>query len=356
MKTVLITGSAGLVGSHTVVFFVEKGFRVVGIDNDMRSYFFGKEASTKANLKHIERKCGDAYIHSDTDVRDKKTLNLLFKKYEFDLIIHAAAQPSHDWAARQPHTDFEINAGATLLLLENFRRCSPRGVFIFTSTNKVYGDSPNQLPFIEQESRWELEQHHRYFNGIDETMSIDCSLHSLFGVSKAAADLLVQEYGRYFNLKTASFRCGCLVGPQQKGAELHGFLAYLARCIAAEKPFTIYGYKGKQVRDILHAYDLVSMFWHFYQNPRSGQVYNAGGGRHANISINEAITYLEKKLKKKALVEYSPTNRIGDHLWYVSNIDKFRSHYPSWNYTYDSSAIIDEFAEQAHLSNAVSQS
>jgi CDP-paratose 2-epimerase len=342
MKTALITGSAGLVGSEAVRFFIERDFKVVGIDNDMRAYFFGRKASTREIRKWLEKMFKDKYIHYSIDIRDKGKVEEIFKKYSFDLIIHTAAQPSHDWAAREPFTDFEINAKGTLILLEDFRKYSPEGIFIFTSTNKVYGDTPNRLPLIELETRWELPEEHPFYKGIDESMSIDCSLHSLFGASKVAADILVQEYGHYFSLKTVSFRGGCLTGPLHRGAELHGFLAYLAKCIAKGKQYTIYGYKGKQVRDNIHSFDLVNAFWHFYKNPKCGEVYNIGGSRYSNISMKEAISYFEKAFNKKANVLCSEQNRKGDHIWYISNVDKFRSHYPEWNYTYDIYRIMDE--------------
>ena len=261
-------------------------------------------------------------------------------------MIHCAAQPSHDWAAKEPYTDFEINAYGTLILLETFRKYSPHGVFIFTSTNKVYGDRPNELPLIEQETRYEIDSTHPYFNGIDENMSIDQSKHSLFGASKAAADLFVQEYGRYFGLNTACFRGGCLTGPAHSPAELHGFLAYLVKCIATGRKYSIFGYKGKQVRDNIHSYDLVNAFYHFFQNPRIGEVYNMGGARHSNISMVEAIQKIETILGKKANIEYLDTNRIGDHIWYISNVSKFKMHYPGWNYSYDGDAILRELCSE----------
>ncbi len=346
-KQALITGSAGLIGAEAVRFFVEHGFKVVGIDNDMRAYFFGQEASTSDVKKSLEDKFRGSYTHIFADIRNKTDVEDIFKKYKFDLIIHTAAQPSHDWAAREPFTDFEINANGTLNLLEYFRQYSPEAVFIFTSTNKVYGDTPNKLPLIELETRWELPKEHKFYKGIDETMSIDNSTHSLFGASKASADLLVQEYGRYFKLKTASFRGGCLTGPLHRGAELHGFLAYLAKCVATGKKYTIYGYKGKQVRDNIHSYDLVNAFWHFYQNPREGEFYNMGGSRHSNISMKEAVSYFEKELNEKADIEYSETNRTGDHIWYISDVAKFQSHYPQWTYQYDIERIMAEICENA---------
>ncbi|MFH1519947.1 MAG: NAD-dependent epimerase/dehydratase family protein [Candidatus Omnitrophota bacterium] len=341
-KLALITGSSGLIGSQAVEFFIEKGFKVIGIDNDMRAYFFGQEASTKANKTRLKKASGDKYIHLNIDIRDKRKVEAIFKKYRFDLIIHAAAQPSHDWAAREPFTDFEINANGTLNLLECCRTYSPQAVFIFTSTNKVYGDTPNNLPLVELETRWEISEDHRFYNGIDESMSIDNSTHSLFGSSKLAADILVQEYGRYFGLKSASFRGGCLTGPLHQGAQLHGFLAYLAKCIAIGRQYTVYGYNRKQVRDNIHSFDLVNAFWHFYNNPRAGEVYNIGGSRFSNISMKESIAYFEKVFKKKADIAYCEKNRIGDHIWYISSVDKFKSHYPKWDYKYDIYKIMDE--------------
>ncbi|MBI3017198.1 MAG: NAD-dependent epimerase/dehydratase family protein [Deltaproteobacteria bacterium] len=348
MKELLITGSAGLIGSQAVEFFIERDFRVTGIDNNMRAYFFGKEASVIENQKRLEKKFKDKYIHTSIDIRHKEKIEAVFKKHSFDLIIHAAAQPSHDWAAREPFTDFEINANGTLNILENFRHYCPQAVFIFTSTNKVYGDRPNTLPLKELESRWELSSEHPFYPGITESMSVDQTLHSIFGASKVAADILVQEYGKYFGLKTACFRGGCLTGPLHQGAELHGFLAYLIKCIALDKQYTIYGYKGKQVRDNIHSFDLVNAFWHFYKNPRCGEVYNMGGSRHSNISMKEAVEYCERALKKKAKIIYSEQARKGDHIWYISSVEKFRSHYPEWNFTYNIHKIMDEIYAQKH--------
>lgn len=350
-EKVLVTGSAGLIGSEAVRFFCERGFQVSGIDNDMRAYFFGQEASTIWKRKLLEQKYKN-YRHFNFDIRNQKKAEELFQGNKFDLIIHAAAQPSHDWAAREPLTDFSVNAAATLLLLENFRRYCPEAVFIFTSTNKVYGDQPNKLPFKEQETRWELPKNHRYYQGIDESMSIDNCLHSIFGASKAAADILVQEYGKYFNLYTACFRGGCLTGPAHTGAQLHGFLAYLARCIATGQKYTIFGYKGKQVRDNIHSFDLVNAFYHFYQKPRRGEVYNIGGSRYSNISMIEAIKKMEKIFKKKANLEYLDESRRGDHIWYISDVSKFQRHYPQWCYHYDIDRIIEEICLSGHFALA----
>lgn len=350
MKKVLITGSAGLIGSQSTKFFIEKGYQVIGIDNNMRAYFFGEEASTKWNKEKLEHDYKDKYIHADIDIRDKAAIEKLFQGHKFELIIHTAAQPSHDWAAKEPFTDFSVNAEGTLVLLENFRKYSPEAVFIFTSTNKVYGDTPNTLPLVELEDRYEIDKSHPFYEyGIDESMSIDQSKHSIFGVSKVAADIMVQEYGRYFNLKTACFRGGCLTGPAHSGAELHGFLAYLAKCIVTGKKYTIFGYKGKQVRDNIHSFDLVNAFYNFFQNPRVGEVYNMGGSRYSNISMKEAITALEKITNKKANVEYIEQNREGDHIWYISDVRKFQSHYPQWNYQYDINKILEEIVSKGHF-------
>jgi CDP-paratose 2-epimerase len=339
----LVTGSAGLIGSEAAKFFAQKGFEIVGIDNNMRSYFFGEEASTEWNRKKIETQLKKTYTHYNADIRDNDAIKKIFKEHKFDLIIHTAAQPSHDWAAREPFTDFTVNANGTLVLLENMRQHCPDAVFIFTSTNKVYGDRPNELPLIELEKRWELPEDHKYYKGIDESMSIDNCKHSIFGASKVAADIMVQEYGAYFDFKTAVFRGGCLTGPSHSGAELHGFLAYLIKCIYSGKKYTIFGYKGKQVRDNIHSHDLVNAFYHFYKKPQAGgQVYNIGGARNSNISMLEAIGAIEKRLGKKANFELSPDNRIGDHIWYISDVSKFKSHYPGWDFEYDIDAILDE--------------
>ncbi len=343
MDVVLVTGSNGLIGSESVRFFAEKGFKVVGIDNDMRAYFFGKDASTAWMKERLKKDVGK-FEHHSVDIRDYLKLGKIFKKYSSDikLIIHTAAQPSHDWAAREPITDFTINANGTLNLLELTRQNCPNAVFIFTSTNKVYGDRPNDLPLKELDTRWELPEDHLYFNGIDEEMSIDACKHSLFGASKVAADVLVQEYGRYFDMKSACFRGGCLTGPNHSGAELHGFLAYLMKCTVLGKPYTIYGYKGKQVRDNIHSFDLVNAFYHFYQAPRSGEVYNLGGGRENSCSILEAIQICEEISGKKLKYTINDDARSGDHMWYISNLNKFSSHYPEWKKEYGLEKIINE--------------
>ncbi len=348
-KTILITGSAGLIGSEAAKFFANQGHTVVGIDNDMRQYFFGKEASTTWNRNRLRDLLKDKYIHYNADIRDNEKLKEIFKKHKFDLIIHTAAQPSHDWAAKEPITDFSINALGTLYMLENYRLYSPEAAFIFTSTNKVYGDTPNFLPLVELKTRYELPKNHKYYKGIDETMSIDNSTHSVFGASKVAADVMVQEYGRYFKLNTGVFRGGCLTGPAHSGTKLHGFLAYLIKCIATGTKYTIYGYKGKQVRDNIHAQDLIKAFYLFYKKPTSGKAYNMGGSRNSNTSMIEAISKVEEILGKKAIVEYKKENRIGDHIWYISDITKFQKDFPKFSYDYDNDRIIEDICENGHF-------
>lgn len=352
MNIALITGSGGLIGSEAVRFFSEKNFNVAGIDNDMRGVFFGKEGSIQWNLKSIKEEIKN-YKHYDVDIRNTKEIEKIFKNLGKDikLVIHTAAQPSHDWAVRDPYMDFTVNANGTLNLLENTRKYSPKAVFIFTSTNKVYGDSPNYLPLVEMETRWEIKKSHNYYKGINETMSIDNTKHSLFGASKVSADILTQEYGKYFGLKTVCFRGGCLTGPQHSGVELHGFLSYLVKCAMAGKEYVIFGYKGKQVRDNIHSYDLVNAFYHFYKNPRCGEVYNIGGSRFCNCSIIEAIKMCEDMTGKKMKYKYVDNNRIGDHIWWISDISKFKRHYKGWKLTYNISDILKEIYK-ANLNGA----
>lgn len=340
-ERVLITGSAGLIGSEAVEFFCHKDFEVFGIDNNMRRYFFGEDADTTWNKERLSSTYRN-YTHFEVDIRNREVMENLFQTNHFDFIIHAAAQPSHDWAAQEPFVDFEVNAYGTLVLLECFRRYCPDASFIFTSTNKVYGDRPNYLPLMEKETRYELPEDHRYYPGIDESMSIDDCKHSLFGASKVAADIMVQEYGKYFNLNTVSFRGGCLTGPLHSGTRLHGFLSYLMRCCITGDKYYIYGYKGKQVRDNIHSYDLVNAFYHYYLNPRCGEVYNIGGSRKSNISMLEAIDKCQSVSGKKLTYEYVEENRIGDHIWWVSDVGKFKEHYPEWHYLYDCDRIIEE--------------
>jgi CDP-paratose 2-epimerase len=347
MPVAIVTGSGGLIGSETVRFLHEKGMDVVGIDNDMRSYFFGPEASTAWNTALLESQL-PRYTHRNVDVRDETAVQRLFAHYGQDvaLVVHTAAQPSHDWAAREPATDFTVNANGTLVMLEAVRRNSPDAVFVFTSTNKVYGDTPNLLPLVERDLRWEVEASHPYAeHGIDETMSIDSSKHSLFGASKVAADVLTQEYGRYFGLKTGTFRGGCLTGPAHSGAELHGFLAYLVKCILTGRRYTIYGYKGKQVRDNIHSHDLVTAFWEFFRNPRPGEVYNMGGSRHSNCSMLEAIGQASEICGRELDYVLTDQARSGDHIWWISDVRKFQLHYPGWKYEYDMTAILREIRD-----------
>jgi CDP-paratose 2-epimerase len=347
VSVAIITGSGGLIGSEATLFFAQKGFDVVGIDNDLRSFFFGASASTHWKSNQLKQLLGRQYRHVESDIRDASQMNDLFSQYNTDIsvVIHTAAQPSHDWAARDPQMDFTVNANGTLNLLEATRNYAPNAVFIFTSTNKVYGDTPNRLPLVELEHRWEIEPNHIYEQGITEEMSIDHSLHSLFGASKVAADVLVQEYGRYFGLRTVSFRCGCLTGPGHSGAELHGFLAYLMKCAAMGKPYTVYGYQGKQVRDNIHSADLIQAFYEVYQNPRSAEVYNMGGGRHSNCSMLEAIALCESITGLSLQWQYLDKNRTGDHIWWISNNAKFVQHYPQWVQQYDVPKILAEIYE-----------
>jgi len=344
MSVALVTGSAGLIGSETCRRFASAGFDVVGIDNDMRSYFFGKDASSLSTLKKLEEEIPE-YQHRSIDIRDEAEVNALFAEFgsSISVVVHTAAQPSHDWAAKEPHTDFGVNATGTLNILEATRLHAPEAVFIFTSTNKVYGDTPNRLPLIELETRWEIDNTHPFFKyGIDESMSIDQTKHSIFGASKVAADVLVQEYGRYFEMKTACFRGGCLTGPAHAGAELHGFLSYLMKCTVSGKPYRVFGYKGKQVRDNIHSHDLVEAFWQFYQSPRVAEVYNIGGSRHSNCSMLEAIAISEELCGKKLDWSYVEDNRIGDHIWWISDVSKFQMHYPEWSFRYDLHGILKE--------------
>lgn len=345
----LVTGSGGLIGSEAVMALCGQGYEVIGIDNDLRSYFFGEAASTKWNSNRLQENFRSRYKHYSIDIRNYSDLEAIFRENRFDLVIHAAAQPSHDWAAKDPLMDFSVNALGTLNLLELTRLYSPEATFIFTSTNKVYGDRPNTLPLIEMSTRWEIESHHEYFVGINELMSIDQSTHSLFGASKVSADILVQEYGRYFDMNTAVFRGGCLTGPMHSAAELHGFLAYLVKSIQEGNLYTIFGYKGKQVRDNIHSRDLISMFMHFHKNPKKAAVYNTGGGRSNSISILEAISKIESASGKMAKVKYSEINRKGDHIWYISDLTKFETDYPDWAITYGIDDLIEEMVNAVNL-------
>ncbi len=348
MSIAIVTGSSGLIGSESVQFLKDKFDLIIGIDNDLRSYFFGNTASTSEVRDELISDISN-YQHQNVDIRDLENLKPIFENHGelIELVVHTAAQPSHDWAAKEPFTDFTVNANGTLNLLELTRLHCPKATFIFTSTNKVYGDTPNYLPLEENDKRWEINDQHNYFaKGIDETMSIDQTKHSLFGASKVAADVLVQEYGRYFGMNTGIFRGGCLTGPNHAGAQLHGFLSYLVKCAMTKTHYTIFGYKGKQVRDNIHSYDLVNMFWHFHQNPRQGEVYNAGGGRHSNCSILEAIDMIEDISGIRLNYTIADDNRIGDHIWWISDVSKFKEHYPEWDYKYDIKDIIEQIIER----------
>jgi CDP-paratose 2-epimerase len=343
MRTIIVTGSSGLVGSATVRRFAGEGARVIGIDNDMRAEFFGAEASTKKTRDDLIKNVS-GYEHHDLDIRDTAAMTELFKRHRrsIDAIVHTASQPSHDWAARDPQTDFTVNANGTLNLLEAARTFSPEAPFIFTSTNKVYGNTPNRLPLRELKKRWEIEPGHEYEPGISEAMSIDYTKHSLFGASKIAGDILVQEYGRYFGMPTVSFRGGCLAGPAHAGTELHGFLSYLMICVVTGRSYRVFGYKGKQVRDNIHSSDLVEAFAEFIRTPRNGEVYNIGGSRHSNCSMLEAIEMCEEISGKKLNWIYEESHRSGDHIWWISDVRKFRSHYPNWKFRYGMREILEE--------------
>ncbi len=335
----IVTGSGGLIGSQAVKFLHDKGFQVIGIDNDMRSYFFGADASTKPNNEALSKDY-PRYESHNLDIRDFEEMNALFKHYndKIEIIVHTAAQPSHDWAANEPLTDFSINATGTINLLESTRLNCPKATFIFTSTNKVYGDTPNFLTLAETDTRYEYLDGGFMPGSIDESMSIDQCKHSVFGASKVAADIMCQEYARYWDMNIGIFRGGCLTGPDHAGAELHGFLSYLIKCMVTGKDYTIFGYKGKQVRDNIHSWDLVNMFWHYHQNPKPGEVYNAGGGRNNSTSILEAIDYVNELRTKDKLQPWtnytvSDQARSGDHQWYISDLSKFKNHYPEWDIT-----------------------
>ncbi len=347
MRVALITGSCGLVGSESSIFFSQKGFKIIGIDNNSRRFFFGKDGDINW-VKRKLKKTLKNYDHFNIDIKDYENLQKIFKKYKenIKLIIHAAAQPSHDWAKDKPLIDFRINAEGTLNLLELTKINCPNAPFIFMSTNKVYGDNPNALPLIEKKTRWEIKSSHKFKSGIDETMSIDNCIHSFFGASKSYADLIVQEYGKNVGLKTACFRAGCITGPNHSGAKLHGFLSYLVKASMQKKKYTLIGYKGKQVRDNIHSQDLVQCFWQFYKKPGFGEVYNTGGGRYSNCSIIEALNLIEKitgiKIKRKIIKQ----NRIGDHIWYISSMKKFKKKYPKWKQKYSTYKIIKELVQQ----------
>ena len=347
MSIVLITGSSGLVGSESVNFFCEKGFDVIGIDNNLRKFFFGSEGSTLW-VKNLLLKKNKNFKSLNIDIRNYNNLEKLFKKYKkkISLIIHCAAQPSHDYGKNFPIIDFNVNATGTLNLLELTKKYCYEAKFIFMSTNKVYGDNPNKLKVFEKKNRWELKKSDKYFRGIDEKFPIDDCTHSFFGVSKTYADLIVQEYGKNVGLKTVCFRGGCITGPNHSGAKLHGFLSYLVKSSLKNKKYNIIGYKGKQVRDNLHSFDLVNCFWEFYKKPREGEIYNIGGGRYSNCSILEALQIVEKIKNIKIKKRFYNLPRVGDHIWYISNLSKFKKHYPKWKQKYNTLKIIEELIDK----------
>src|SRR3982751_5120941 len=354
MRTIIVTGSAGLIGSETVKRFARDGGRVVGIDNDMRARFFGAEASTRRTRDELVSALPN-YEHHDIDIRDAEAVMRLFKEQgtKIAAVVHTAAQPSHDWAARDPQVDFGVNANGTLNLLEGARQFCPEAPCVFTSTNKVYGDTPNRLPLQELALRWEIAPGHEYEPGISETMSIDYTKHSLFGASKAAADLLVQEYGRYFSMPTVCFRGGCLTGPAHAGAELHGFLSYLMICTVNGRPYRVFGYNGKQVRDNIHSADLVAASAPFTRAPRAAEFYNIGGSRHSNCSMLEAINLCEEISGRQLSWKYEEDNRIGDHIWWISDVRRLQEHYPAWKFRYGLQEILQEIHEAVVATEAV---
>jgi CDP-paratose 2-epimerase len=347
MPVAVVTGSGGLIGSESVRHLVKSGYDVLGIENDMRAHFFGAEASTSAVTERLLDEYSEFRL-LDLDIRDADGIDAAFARHasDIDLVVHTAAQPSHDWAASAPHIDFSVNAEGTLNLLESTRCHAPDASFIFTSTNKVYGDTPNRLPLIELPTRLELPDEHPYFHGISTSMSIDNSTHSLFGVSKAAADLMVQEYGRYFGMPTVCFRGGCLTGPNHAGAKLHGFLSYLMRCTVTREPYTVFGYGGLQVRDNIHSADLVRAFETFHRAPRAAAVYNIGGGRASNCSMLEAIQLCEEIAGRPLNWTVSGRARIGDHRWWISDLEEFQRDYPDWELEYDLESILREIHDQ----------
>ena len=346
MSVAIITGSTGLVGSEAVNFFHDKGFDVVGIDNNLRKFFFGQNGSTNW-IKSKLLKRNKNFVNLNLDIRNFDKLNNVFKKYskKISVIIHCAAQPSHDYGKNHPFLDFNVNATGTLNLLELTKKYCPDAPFIFMSTNKVYGDNPNKLKILEKKTRWELKKKDKNFKGIKENFSIDNTTHSFFGVSKTYADLIVQEYGKNVGLKTVCFRGGCLTGPNHSGAKLHGFLSYLVKISLAKKKYSLIGYKGKQVRDNLHSHDLVNAFWEFFKKPTSGEVYNMGGGRYSNCSIIEALDLVEEIANIKIKRDILKKPRVGDHIWYISNLSKFKKHYPNWKQKYNTKKIIKELID-----------
>jgi CDP-paratose 2-epimerase len=342
MKRVLVTGSSGLIGSEAAAFFDHRGWEVHGVDNNMRRDFFGPDGDTSWNLARL-RGVTKHFTHYPLDIRDRAAMGDLVARLRPQLVIHAAAQPSHDLAKDRPFDDFDVNAGGTLNLLEAVRRTCPESPFIFMSTNKVYGDAPNELPLVELGTRWEYARPEDV-HGIAESCRIDACLHSLFGASKVAADTMVQEYGRYFGMPTVCYRGGCLTGPNHSSAELHGFLAYVARCVRDGRPYRVYGYKGKQVRDNIHSYDVCTAFLAFYESPRVAAVYNLGGGRENSVSVVEAVARFEELIGKKLAYEYIDQNRVGDHICYISDLRRLKADYPGWELSRSLDDILRELA------------
>jgi len=346
MSIALITGSSGLIGSESAYFFSSKGFDIVGIDNNLRQFFFGKEGSTIWQKNKLKKKI-KKYKHFNTDVRSYSSLENIFKKFKknISLIIHCAAQPSHDYGKNFPILDFDVNAKGTLNMLELTKKYCAEAVFIHMSTNKVYGDNPNKLNIIEKSNRWELNSKDKNYNGIKENFSIDNCTHSFFGVSKVYSDLIAQEYGSNVGLNTSIFRGGCITGPNHSGAKLHGFLSYLVKASLKEKKYSMIGYKGKQVRDNIHSSDLVNCFWEVFKKPKKGEVYNIGGGRFSNCSIIEALELVEDIAKIKIKKQYVKSNRVGDHIWYISDLSRFKKNYPNWKQKYNTRKILEELVD-----------
>jgi CDP-paratose 2-epimerase len=343
MKTLLVTGSSGLIGSEVVDYFCRLGWNVHGIDNNMRADFFGPQGDTRWNQSRLVA-LHKTFHHHELDIRNRVGVIALLKELRPSLLVHAAAQPSHDLAASRPFDDFDVNAVGTLNLLESTRQQAPDCVFVHMSTNKVYGDRPNTVRLKELSTRWEYDDPH-FANGVSESFPIDQSKHSLFGASKVAGDVMVQEYGRYFGLKSCVLRGGCLTGPNHSGVELHGFLSYLIKCNLQGRTYRIYGYKGKQVRDNIHSLDVARFIHGFWENPRCGEVYNIGGGRYNSVSILEAFERIESLSGRKMTYEYLDQNREGDHICYISDLHKIRSHFPFWRIT----KSLDQIFEEIHV-------
>lgn len=343
MKNLLVTGSSGLIGSEVASYFCTRGWAVHGIDNNMRADFFGPSGDTRWNQSRLAAEF-PAFRHHELDIRDRSGVDACIGTLKPDLIVHAAAQPSHDLAASRPFDDFDVNAVGTLNLLEATRRHAPQATFVYMSTNKVYGDRPNFIRLEELATRWEYADE-SYRHGIREDFPIDQSKHSLFGASKVAADVMVQEYGRYFGIATCCLRGGCLTGPNHSGVELHGFLSYLVKCNVEGRTYKIFGYKGKQVRDNIHSFDVANFIHAFAENPKIGEVYNLGGGRENSISILEAFDRVAQLSGKPMKFEYVDKNREGDHICYISDLSKMKSHFPGWTITKSLDVTLEEIVE-----------